>query len=402
MLPKRWKIDCCEQREKMYKVLIIQAEMKHYRVPFFTGLYAALQRDGIELTVAYSNSNPSHALRKDSVDLPPPIGRRVEGRWFLRRFVYQSLWKEIFSSDLVIVGPEAKYLMNPILLVLSGLGLKTVAFWGLAPNRSPNRSVFAEWVKEPFFTCVDWWFAYTESVGEFLRRKGMPSDKITNVQNATDTAELRKFMGEIRGEDVLVAKEAMTGTRESRIGLYCGMIEKIKSIPLLLEAACLVKERCPEFHLVLIGDGSDRPWLQGAITNEPWIHYLGFKSHQGAALYFKMSDLLLLAGTAGLAVVDSFAASLPILATRVYTHPPEISYVIDGYNGLVVPKEARAFADSILRVLSDPSLMERLRKGAQESGTKYTMEAMVENYRMGIKRCLACYGVARLRERGIL
>lgn len=374
------------------RVLIIQAEMKHYRIPFFEGLYAALQRDGIELTVLYSNSNLIQELRKDSAELDRPVGRRVTGRWFFNRFLYQSVWKEVFASDLVIVGSEVKFLINPALLLMSKLGLKTVAFWGLGPNRHPDRTPFVEWIKQHFFTCADWYFAYTDSIAEYLKKKGMPARKITNVQNATDTDQLKSLISKISQEDAIRAKEGLTGSRESQIGLYCGVLAGIKALPLLLSAARLVKAKCPRFHLVMIGDGPDRAWLQSSIANEPWIHYVGFKNHEEGALYYKMADVFLLAGTVGLAVVDSFAAGLPLIATQLTTHPPEISYVVNGYNGYLASHEANALANAVEDVLSNPALKEQLRQGAVESGEKYTMRAMVDNFRLGVKQCLDCYG----------
>lgn len=382
----------------MRRVLIIQSEMKHYRVPFFTGLYNVLQNDGVDLRVAYSNSNALHAPRQDRAELPPLIGYRVRGRWFFRRFVYQNLWRQIFSSDLVIIGPEAKYLLNPALMILSRLGLKTVAFWGLGPNKHPDRSPFAEWVKQHFFTFVDWWFAYTASIGEYLEQRGMPKDKITIVQNATDTTELRRYLAGISEVEASESKTILTGSRSSSVGLYCGLIGEIKEMPMLLEAAKLVKSQKPEFHLVIIGDGPDRSWLQQAITDLPWVHYLGFKGHKDAALYYRIADIFLLAGTVGLAVVDSFAAGLPLLATRLETHPPEISYVIDRYNTLLTDHDASSLAEGVIQVLSDAKLKESLRQGALESGSTYTMEAMVENYRRGIHRCLIRYRGASFPE----
>jgi glycosyltransferase involved in cell wall biosynthesis len=373
----------------MPKVLIVQSEMKHYRLAFFEGLYEALQQDGIESRVVYSNSNILQAQRKDGVDLQPPVGKRIPGRWFFGRFIYQNIWKEVFQSDLVIVGSEVKFIVNPLLMIMSGLGLKKVAFWGLGPNRHPDRSPITEWFKQHFFTCVDWWFAYTESIADYLKLKGMPADKITNVQNATDTAELKQLISNIPEDEVESAKINLTGTASSRIGLYCGFIGAIKELPFLLEAARSVKKKCQEFHLVIVGDGPDRIWLQNEITHEPWIHYVGFKNHEQGAIYYKMADVFLLGGTVGLAVVDSFAAGLPLVATLLNTHPPEISYVKDGLNGLLVAHDAQVFANSVLNVLSDPILMERLRRGACESGNRYTMEAMVENYRSGIHKCLA-------------
>jgi L-malate glycosyltransferase len=373
----------------MYKVLIIQAEMKRYRVPFHKKLHQLLREENVEVVVAYSNSNPVDALQGDSTDLPPEIGIKVPGYWLFGRVLYQPLWKQILAADLVIVGPEIKYLVNSLLLPLSSAGLKTVAFWGLGPNKRSDRSPLAEKVKARLFNRVDWWFAYTESVASYLKLHGMDPDRITDVQNATDSTDLRRLMGTITQQEVQQSRVALTGSPKGEVGLYCGVMKKLKDLPFLLETARLVKQQRPEFHLVLIGNGPDRPWLEQAIAHEPWIHYLGSQYGRESALYYKLADLFLLAGSAGLAIVDCFAAGLPILATELATHPPEISYIQQGENGFLAPHKAEAFAASIVQALADPAMLKKLRDGAARSGSRYTMEAMVANYAAGIKSCLS-------------
>ena len=367
--------------------------MKHYRVPFFTKLHEALRQDGIDLAVAYSAQNRKQSTRGDSAELPPEFGRKVPGYWLVDRFLYQSLWKEVFSADLVIVGNENKYLINPFLLLLSALQLKTVAFWGLGPNMHPDRTTFSEWIKEKMVSSVDWWFAYTETIAEYLRQHGMPADRITNVQNATDTVELRRQLSEIPGDEAAQAKRALTGSDSGKIGIYCGFLGEIKAIPMLVEGARLVLQRCPDFHLVIVGNGPDRKWLEQATSQDPWIHYMGSQFNRESAMLYKIADVFLLAGTAGLAIVDSFAAGLPLVATQLTTHPPEISYLRDGENGRLTAHNAVAFADAATEVLTTPELMARLRRGAERAGSQYTIEAMVENFRAGVNKCFACTGV---------
>src|SRR4029077_9379711 len=166
-------------------------------------------------------------------------------------------------------------------------------------------------------------------------------------------------------------------------------LEHAKALPFLLESARLVKQRCPEFHLIIVGNGPNRLWLEQAIATTPWIHYVGSKWGRESALLYKMSDLFLLPGSAGLAVVDSFAAGLPLIATELPTHPPEISYLRDGEEGKITAHRPQDFAHAVIEVLATPGLMAKLRCGAANAGSKYTMEAMVENFRTGVKKCLA-------------
>ena len=373
----------------MPQVLIIQAEMKDYRVPFFTELHETLRQDGIELKIAYSSQNDKQTIREDSAELPAEFGVKVKGYWIANGFLYQSLWRQILKSNLVIVGSENKYLINPFLLVLSALRLKTVAFWGLGPNMHPDRSAMSEWIKAKLVTSVDWWFAYTESIATYLRQQGMPSRRITNVQNATN---MRRLMNQIADDNVSELKTTLTGNLAARIGLYCGLIGRIKEIPLLLDAARLVHQSCPDFHLVIIGTGPDRARLEQSVSAEPWIHYVGKKFGREFASYFKMADVFLLSGTAGLAIVDSFAAGLPVIATEMPTHPPEISYLVDGENGRMTSHNAAALAGAVVEALTQPTLLHKLRKGAEAAGSTYTIEAMVENFSVGIKQCLSSNG----------
>ena len=145
---------------------------------------------------------------------------------------------------------------------------------------------------------------------------------------------------------------------------------------------------------MIVGNGPDRAWLENTIREDPWIHYLGSRYGREGALCYRIADVFVLAGTAGLAVVDSFAAGLPLLATQLTTHPPEITYVIDGDNGLLAPHEPEAFAASITRVVTNPELMRKLKTGARKSGNTYTMEAMVHRFGEGVLGALSMGCVA--------
>lgn len=374
----------------MPKVLIIQACAPNFRVPFFTKLHAALREEGTDLTVAYSGPNRSHALRRDDAELPAEFGHKVRANWLGNSLVYQPLWREIMQADLTIVGPENKYVNNLWLLPMSALRLKTVAFWGLGPNMHPDRrSIVSEWLKERSIGIVDWWFAYTESVATNLRQHGVPEEKITVVQNATDTVELRRLLNDISEEEVTEGRRTLTGNLESKIGFYCGRLDPVKALPFLIESARIVRSRSPQFHLVIVGNGPERHWLEQVASTDPWIHYMGSQWGRDSALLYRMADVFLLAGTAGLAVVDSFAAGLPLIVTMLPNHPPEISYLRDGENGLITAHDPQEYAEGIVRVLETPAVLAQLRQGATIAGAQHTIEAMVENFRLGINQCLA-------------
>ena len=142
-------------------------------------------------------------------------------------------------------------------------------------------------------------------------------------------------------------------------------------------------------------NGPGPEWLEQEIISEPWIHYVGPKFGRESALYYKMADVFILAGTAGLAIVDSFAAGLPVIATKLSTHPPEISYLLDGENGILTGTQLHSTRRRSHRNSLFAKSAREFAKRAPAAGSKYTIEAMVENFSGGIKKCLARYGKAR-------
>lgn len=83
-------------------------------------------------------------------DPPSGMRREIEGYWLLgNKLLYQSVLREALAADLVIVEHANRYLMNHILLMLSALGLKKVAFWDHAGDRGPKASVLYGWFKKP-------------------------------------------------------------------------------------------------------------------------------------------------------------------------------------------------------------------------------------------------------------
>jgi glycosyltransferase involved in cell wall biosynthesis len=379
----------------MPRVLIIQAQMKHYRIPLFTRLFKILRRDGIELRVAYSAPHGLHGVVRDDGDLPSEFGRKVQGHWLGARVIYQALWQEIADADLVITGHENKYLMNSWLFLLSALHVKTVALWGLGPCMEEDQSRFSHWLREKALTATDWYFGYTSGIVPYLRQHGVPADRITPVQNAVDTSGLRKCLDGIDDEEVEQAK-AKLGNVDGPVGIYCGILEPTKHVPFLVDAARLVRQRVPDFQLLIVGAGPDCLWVKETARANTWIHYLGQKFGHEKALALRMADIFVLPGRVGLAVLDSFAAGLPLFTTDLAIHGPEASYLIDGENGRKTAHDLQAYSDAIVDVLSSPTLLVKMRRSAVATASQYTIEGMAENFRRGIKQCLAVRGSTQM------
>lgn len=373
------------------KILIIEAQIKQYRKPFYDGLYNKLREDGIQLRVAYSNPTPLENLKNDNCELPEDYGIKVKGYWIANeRILFQPLFREIVKADLVIIDHANKFLINHLLLPLSVFKLKKVAFWGLGENLQAGRSEFSEWYKRLTLNWVDWWFAYTAGTATYLQEQGVPAEKITAVQNSIDTREIQNCARKI-DESAKTQFRTRLGIGPSEpVGIFVGMLHKVKSVPFLIYVGKLIREKIANFKLIVVGGGPDEIAIKQLAQQDSWVRFVGPKFGEEKARLLCIADLFLLPGRVGLAVLDGFAAGLPLVATRLPIHGPEMEYLQSGHNGLLTEHDPELYAKAVIDLLLCPQKLEQLREGASLSAQLFSIEAMVENFRNGIKRCLGC------------
>lgn len=365
----------------MKRVLIVQATLPEYRVPFFLRLQQVLADLGIALNVAYGIGPNSH------IRLEHPLGIEFPNRSALGgRVTWHPVLGPARDADLVIVEQANKHLVNYVLMLKSALGRTKIAFWGhgLVPGQ---RGAAAAW-KRFWLNRADWWFAYTPGTRTYLVGQGFPAAQITTVDNSNDVAAFRATVERV-GDDALGAARAELGIGDDAfVGLYCGSMYKAKAMPLLLETAHYVKSRCPDFHLVVVGDGADGALVRSAADATDFIHYLGALYGAARAVYFRLADVLLHPGVIGLAVLDAFAAGKPVITTDVAAHGPEIEYLRPGVNGLVTLQAVEAFGDAVLTLAEDRRQLRALGENARQSSHGYGIVPMAENFSRGITACL--------------
>jgi len=373
----------------MKRVLIIEAQMKQYRLPFYDRLYQALKDAGVELKVAYSDPPLREHSKKDTCDLPSTYGMKVKGYWMAGgRLLFQPLVDSLMVADLVIMDQANKFLVNHLLLLLSVSGIKRTAFFGHGVNGREDRNWLSEWYRRKTINWVSWWFAYTESTTKYLVTRGVPRSKITTVQNAIDTSEIReqiRLIPELRKDEL---RSQLGIPSSALLGIYCGILDKVKKIPFLIEAAGQIKQRVDNFHLLLAGGGPEQAPVEAGIKALPWVHFVGPRFGKEKAELLAISDLMLMPGAVGLVILDAFAAGLPLLSTRLAIHGPEMEYLEEEINGLVSEPDVRAFAAMAATVLHDRKKLDRLQMGARIAGGKYTIENMTANFCNGIQDCL--------------
>lgn len=216
----------------------------------------------------------------------------------------------------------------------------------------------------------DWWFAYTKGSAKAVTSTGFPSAQVTIVQNAVQTLDYK----------------SMAIAREPLHCVFIGGLSLPKRIDFLLETGRYLAHTLPGFNLTIVGDGPLRHVVEEEADASPWLTYAGPRFGREKAEVLASSQLTLMPGLVGLAIVDAFAAGTPIVTTAVDFHSPEIEYLQTGINGVLLPQQcsAEGYARAVASLLRDPDALSRLRDGCRQSAQDITMERMVDNFAQGI------------------
>jgi glycosyltransferase involved in cell wall biosynthesis len=367
------------------QVAIIQQFLTHYRLPFLYRLQELCAQGGVDL-VCYYGADPSRHL----LEAPPECATPVTVALF-KNMTWQPVWKKTSGADLVIVEQAVKHLINYPLMARRIYSNQKLAFWGHGKNfqaRNPNS--VSECVKAFMSRHVDWWFAYNDLSARVVRNLGFPPDRITSLQNTVDTVGLRASIDSLPAAALSQIKADM-GIDSKSVAVYTGGLYSDKRIPFMLEASNLIRSSVPDFHLIVIGKGPDEEIVRQASAQHAWIHYVGPKNDADKIPYWAISKIFLMPGLVGLAIVDSFALGVPMVTTAYPYHSPEIDYLKNGVNGIMVEdwKDPAAYAKAVIDLLRDEPRRQKIIEAGKADAEIYTIENMAANFFNGLVRAIS-------------
>jgi glycosyltransferase involved in cell wall biosynthesis len=159
-------------------------------------------------------------------------------------------------------------------------------------------------------------------------------------------------------------------------------LEPIKGVSYLIEAMAQVVKKNPQTHLVLVGDGKERPALEQQVNTlglGSHVTFTGFQKNVNA--YLQIMDVFVLASLnegMGRVFLEAMVFGKPVIGTRV----GGVSEIIqDGQNGFCVEsKNPEALSKVMLQLIENPALKEQMgSRGKAMAGEKFSLEKMVSD-----------------------
>ena len=378
-------------------VAILQHRLLHYRVELFERLKVRLEQAGVRLVLVHGEPAPSERVRRDTGTIA--WSTPVRNRWFElfgKELLWQPLPPQARGAALLVMIQENRVVSNYALLLRRMFGARQalLGFWGHGRNyqsRAPGGA--RERWKSFWLRRVDWWFTYTGGTKRHIVVQGFDADRVTVLENAIDGEGFRADLAAVTATELDRTRAELGIVPGAAVAIYCGTLYADKRIDVLLDAADLLRERLPGFHLLVVGDGPEAACVREAAARRPWLHVLGIQKGHEKARAFRLAQLMLNPGLVGLHVVDAFVAKTPIVTQRSAMHSPEFDYLLDGVNGVVVDgDDAQRYADAAATLLLDRDRLCAMQQRCAEDAGHYTLDNMVERFADGVLACLAWGG----------
>lgn len=222
--------------------------------------------------------------------------------------------------------------------------------------------------------------ANSEAVKNYLIAEGVPEAKIRVIYNGLD---LERSTPKITDRKAICAELGLPAEENIKfITLVANLRHKVKNQPMFLRAAQKVRQKFPNAHFVLAGEGELREDLEN-LAKELQItentHFIGRCTQVPELLSLSFAGVLTSFNEGfSNAILEYMAAQLPVVATRVGGAGEAVVENETGF--LVASDDAEALANRLIELLQNEEKARQFgAKGREIVEEKFSCAAQLEN-----------------------
>lgn len=370
------------------KVVLLQEQVPPYRVPFFRSLADELGSRDLDLSVLSTSILPG----SDKLGFRHQRLSKSRGGWSALGTICRERPAALVLPHSARFAPLAG-----ITRILQSHGRRQLLWggglarrYGVAPAHpgdtatgtgcysdasSRDRRPVAEAVRRSMLSACDHYLSYTEASTTNILNGGYDKARITTLNNAVEA----------------LATPEQLRTAPQRIPLQLLFVASLVEDKEPLTAVMIVdqlRQLALGATLHIVGDGPLRTQCEQAASSRAWVHYHGAQRGQGLRELALTSDIAIIPGRVGLAVLEMASVGLPVATLSSALHGTEIVYLKDGVNGLFLNGDIDVAARDLKALLTCRPVLERMRDEALSTASKYTVRNMAVNFADGVVNSL--------------
>lgn len=210
-----------------------------------------------------------------------------------------------------------------------------------------------------------------------LVKEGVKAGKVVVIHNGIDPG---KF---VSSADPALVKEKYHIDPSAKVMGIVARLNPVKDHKTFFDTVKIVREKVPNVHAVVAGDGELREVLENYVREIGISDSVSFLGSVGRELpdVLRMMDVFLLTSRVESlpnVLLEAMSASVPVVATNTHGVPEIVDDGINGY--LVNVGDSAAMAEKVVTLLTDDATRKRFIENGLSKGQDFSIPSMVRKY----------------------
>lgn len=296
-------------------------------------------------------------------------------------FIFQNFFGKFQPKkyDIVILSEGVFFLSNYLIILICKVYKIKYGFYSHGYNHQRQSSKISsalELVRGFMQRRADFIIVYTNNGFKHVNEINKVSkERIFIAKNTLDIEGIHERIKKVTKEELLNYRNSLNIDINDFVLIFVGRLEPEKNPLWVAESIKYLLKKGISSHAIFIGDGSEKTKIlnyKDTLSKDisPRIHLLGGMSVENVDIYLKLSDLSVMPGMTGLAIVHSFALGKPYLTIESKMHSPEIEYLVNNKNGLITKPDKNSFFKGIESLVINPQFLKKLELRADDYAKK--------------------------------
>ena len=284
------------------------------------------------------------------------------------------------------------YLLRTALYASKGMNIKFISVYHSAPNKNGRIQGIDNALKTShniFKTaCLHVLRGAFEAVTAYSMRWNYKHSDYFMVLSPSYIKVFEDFVGIHPAKKVIVQTNPITidtdnftldQQKKQKEIIFVGRLDPtLKKVKRIIDTWNLLESSNPDWRLTIIGDGSDRAFLENYVQ-ELNLKRVSFEGFQNPVEYYKRASILMLTSDfEGFPLVLPECMSCGVIPAVYGSFSAVYDIVEDGKNGIVIPYniegfDAKQMADRITELMRNENIAKRMRENAVLTSKNFTV-----------------------------